>query len=343
MPGFSSSSDVVVFVLAAVASLSASSILVSRIERLGWQLGFSAALLGLIAALAADSPEITSSVTAIGRGEHAVGVGVVLGSNVFNIAALLGLGSLAAGHVRLHRRVVVLEGAVALAVAAVALLFVAGLLPAAPSAAIALLLMAAYGIAVAVPVRWLARIGLPSRALAFVALAVREEEEELEEGAPRTDAGSARLRKPLATDGSVAVLALAVVVAASVAMERSGVTLGGRLHIAPIVIGSIVLAGVTSLPNAVAAVYLARRGRGPAVLSEAMNSNALNVTVGLLLPSVVLGGGQPGPHALGVAGWYGAMTFCVLLGAFLDRGVGRRLGLLVIAAYAVFCLLLSGI
>ena len=41
------------------------------------------------------------------------------------------------------------------------------------------------------------------------------------------------------------------------------------------------LAVVTSLPNAVTAVYLARRGRGAAVPSTALNSNAINVTAWL--------------------------------------------------------------
>ena len=45
------------------------------------------------------------------------------------------------------------------------------------------------------------------------------------------------------------------------------------------------LAVVTSLPNAVSAVYLARRGRGAAVLSTALNSNAINVVGGLLIPA----------------------------------------------------------
>ena len=49
------------------------------------------------------------------------------------------------------------------------------------------------------------------------------------------------------------------------------------------------LAAVTSLPNAVAAVYLASRGRGAAMLSTTLNSNALNVAAGLLLPATITG------------------------------------------------------
>lgn len=74
----------------------------------------------------------------------------------------------------------------------------------------------------------------------------------------------------------IAVLATAVVVGASVAMELTASTLGARRHVPEIVIGGLVLAGVTSLPDAVSALYLAVRGRGAATLSIALNSNALN-------------------------------------------------------------------
>ena len=52
------------FAAGVVASLAASWLLVSRLERLGERAGFSEAWLGLVAALAADAPEITSAVTA---------------------------------------------------------------------------------------------------------------------------------------------------------------------------------------------------------------------------------------------------------------------------------------
>jgi Ca2+/Na+ antiporter len=72
-----------------VVSLAASWLLVSRLERFGERAGFSEAWLGLVAGLAADAPEITSAVTALSRGQR--GGRVVIGSDVFNLAALLGL------------------------------------------------------------------------------------------------------------------------------------------------------------------------------------------------------------------------------------------------------------
>src|SRR5499427_385162 len=117
------------FIAGAVVSLLASMVLVARLERVGERLGLSEALLGMVAALAADAPEVTAAVTAVAHHEQRVGAGVILGSNVFNLAALLGLGAVVAGRVGLHRRVVLLGGAIAVWVALVALAVVGGLLP----------------------------------------------------------------------------------------------------------------------------------------------------------------------------------------------------------------------
>ena len=91
----------------------------------------------MLAALAADAPEITSSVTALVGHHSEIGAGVVIGSNVFNLAALLGLAAVLAGSIALHRRVILMEGAVALWIAGVCVVAMLGLF----SPAIALILV----------------------------------------------------------------------------------------------------------------------------------------------------------------------------------------------------------
>jgi hypothetical protein len=104
--------------------------------------GLSAAALGLLAALAADASEITSAATALSRGQASVGAGVVTGSNVFNLAALLGLSALVAGRVRFHRRVILLGGIPGIWIAMACLLTVAQVLPPAGGLAVAALALA---------------------------------------------------------------------------------------------------------------------------------------------------------------------------------------------------------
>jgi cation:H+ antiporter len=108
------------FIVAATASVAASVVLVTCLERVGERWRLSEALLGLVVALAADGPEITSAITAMVTGQRAVGVGVVIGSNVFNLAALLGLGAIIAGRLALPRVSVALEGVLASTIACIA-------------------------------------------------------------------------------------------------------------------------------------------------------------------------------------------------------------------------------
>jgi Ca2+/Na+ antiporter len=130
------------------------------------------------------------------------------------------------------------------------------------------------------------------------------------------------------------------VVVASIAMEQGASSLGSHYGITQIVLGGLVLAAVTSLPNAVAAVYLARRGRGAAALSTALNSNAINVTIGLLLPATIIGLSKPSESGLLVAGSYVGLTAVSLCLAYARRGLTRASGRLIVALYVVFVVLL---
>jgi cation:H+ antiporter len=319
---------VTVFVVGALVSLATSWVLVTRLERVGERLGFSEASLGMVAALAADTPEITASITAIAHHQQTVGAGVVLGSNVFNLAALLGLGAVAAGHIKLHRRVVVLGGTVAVIVGVVCLLSVGGQVSPGVGLSVVLAVFLGYVALLAAHQSILTRLRLPETWSSWLSGAIAEEESELEE-AIRPKRGTRR-------DAVTVVIALVVVVVASVAMEQGASALGTHFGVPEIVLGGLVLAAVTSLPNAVSAVYLARRGRGAAALSTALNSNSLNVAAGLLIPAVVIGIAKPSASGVLVASWYLGLTVLTLLLAYVGRGLGRTSGSVIIAAYLAF-------
>jgi cation:H+ antiporter len=316
-----------VFVIVVLLSLAASALLVSRLERVCARLGLSAALLGLLTALAADTPEVTSAITALVGGQHDIGTGVVLGSNVFNLAALIGLGAVLAGGMTLHRRVVILEGSLALWIAAVTIAAVTGLITSALALAFGLAALTPYVYISAVHPSGRSSIPAPARLRSWLAEAVTEEEQEI--------SAALLARKGGARDACVAALALIVVLAASTVMERIAATLGTRFAVPEVITGGLVLAAVTSLPNAVAAVFLARRGQAAATLSEALNSNTLNVLAGLLIPAVIVQHVNLG-DALRTAVWYSALSLATIAIALAGRGVSRRSGFLIIYAYAVF-------
>lgn len=313
------------FAVAAAVSLATSWLLVARIERLGERLGLNEAVLGLLAALAADGPEITAAITALSHHQHAVGAGVVLGSNVFNLAALLGLVGLVAGRTRMHRRVIALDGSAGLWVAGVTAVAVGTALPAGAAVAACLLVLVPYLATLSGQDRLLRRVPVPARARRWVLTAVAEEEADL----------SAAIHPPRGrpADAVVGAVALVVVVVSAVAMERSATDLGRHAGLPDIIVGGLVLAVVTSLPNAVAGYYWARRGRGAAALSTALNSNTINVMAGLLLPALVTGLVAPDLPDVLVASAYAALTAVSLALAWAGRGVGRRSGGVIVAGY----------
>ncbi len=321
MPGM------LLFAAGVAVSLAASWLLVSRLERLGERAGFSEAWLGLVAALAADTPEITSAVTALSRGQTSVGAGVVIGSNVFNLAALLGLAALAAGRIAFHRRVVLLGGVPGVWVAVATLLTVTALAPVAGLTLTAVVLVP-YVTVLGMRRARMESLRLPVRWTRWLVAAVHEEETELAE--------AIRPRRGTWCDAIAAAGALIAVVGASTVMEVTATALGHRYAVADIITGALVLAVVTSLPNAVTAVYLARRGRGAAVLSTALNSNAINVVAGLLIPASLAGLGPRSGQGTLVAGWYAGLTVFALALAYRGHGLGRISGAAIILGYLAF-------
>jgi cation:H+ antiporter len=322
----------IVFLLGAATSLLVSWLLVVSLERVGARFGFSESALGMLAALAADAPEITAAVTALARNDQRVGAGVVLGSNVFNLAALIGLSGVIAGQIALHRKVIELAGAVALWISAAALAVISGALAPFVGLLVVLCAFCPYLAILAISHQRLASVRLPASWRSWLLAAVSEEEMELEV--------AIRPRRGNARDALIAGGAILLVVGASVAMERSASELGAHIGVASIVVGALVLAAVTSLPNAVAAAYLARRGRGAAVLSTSLNSNALNILVGLLIPTVILGIGAPSSQTTFVASSALAMTALALGLSYLNSGLRRAAGLTLMTAYAAFAAVL---
>src|SRR5256714_15690990 len=98
------------FAIPLAVTLAAARTFAIRLDRIGVRFGLPEALIGLLTALAADGPEVSSALFALAQGAHNVSVGVLVGSNAFNLAAMIGISGLLAGCVRLPRATMLLEG-----------------------------------------------------------------------------------------------------------------------------------------------------------------------------------------------------------------------------------------
>jgi cation:H+ antiporter len=134
----------------------------------------------------------------------------------------------------------------------------------------------------------------------------------------------------------VLLLALAVIVAGSIGAVRAATDLGRAWSIPEALVGVIVLAILTSLPNAWTGVRFGLQHRGSALMSETLNSNSINIVAGLAIPTAL--GTLVAFSGLAVfdLAWLFGMTAAALLLFGMRDGGGRVAGTFLVVLYAVF-------
>jgi cation:H+ antiporter len=322
-----------VFCVSVAASLVASLVFARKLDEVSERFGASEGLHGILTALGADTPEISTAVAAVAASHGRLGVGVIIGSNVFNLAALLGLSAVVAGHVGIHRHGLLFNGGVALLVTGIAAALVLGAIGALAATLLVVAVLAPYVFFLSIRRARIESIVPAGPARRFLVAAVEEEIEDLRTGEPVPTAS--------AVDSLVLIATLAAIVAASVGMVHSATDLGRHWDISDIIVGTLVLAAVTSLPNLLTAVRLALHKRGSAVASEALNSNSLNVLAGLALPALFVTLGSASGLERFSVWWLVGMTIFAVTLTYVRRGLRRMDGAAIILLYAAFAVVIA--
>lgn len=260
------------FLVSLAVTLAAARLFARRLDRLGVRFGFPEALIGLLTALAADGPEISSALFALAKGAHDVGVGVLVGSNGFNLAAMIGVSALLAGSVRVARETLIFEGTVGLLITLLAAaLLLRWLSPPGATVLGAFVVVPYLAVVVAGPRFRGRRLSRLSRAL---------HEHAATERPPDTSTN------PTHHLLGLILVDVALIVGGSAGMVESALSLAGDWHISNAVLGVLILGPLTSIPNALTAVRLGMADRGAALVGETFNSNTINLGFGLIVPSL---------------------------------------------------------
>ncbi|HJQ48999.1 MAG TPA: hypothetical protein VJ838_00590 [Gaiellaceae bacterium] len=316
-----------VFVASIVLMLVAAAQFARHLDHIGLRLGLPEALLGLLTALAADAPEISSAITALVQHQHAEAVGVVVGASTFNVAAMLGLSAVVTGVVQGRHEALEIEAFVGLWLVAVALAVAAGGVgPTSGS------LLAA---AAAVPyVALLAAGPHLARLLRLRPAQSRFLRRSLGEGhRPTRPLDSRREAARLTT---ILVAALILIIGGSVGAVRGATDLAHAWSVPQTIVGVLVLGILAALPNAWTGVRFGLQRRGSALVSETLNSNSINVVAGIALPAAL--GSLTDFSGLAVfdLAWLLGMTAVALVLFGRQSGAGRSAGAFLIVLYAVF-------
>jgi cation:H+ antiporter len=318
------------FVGSLVVTLAAARVFARRLDALGVRFGFPEALIGLLTALAADGPEISTALVALIKGAHGVGVGVLVGSNVFNLAAMFGVSALLVGSVSLPRDVLGLEGAVGILIMLIASALLLGWLPAFAALILVACVLAPYLLLVIHgPPSWLGvRGGALGHGLERAAHAVSDRK-------PAQEASSAG-ENPARHIVAIVALDVPLIVAGSIGMVQAALALGQRWGISNAILGVLILAPLTSIPNALTAVRLGRAHRGSALVSEALNSNSLNLVAGVTIPALFVTVSATTAVAKADVAWLVAITALSIFALARPGGMRRVGAIAVIALYVAF-------
>jgi cation:H+ antiporter len=316
-----------VFLVSIGVMLAASSVFAERLDHIGLRLGFPEALLGLLTALAADAPELASAVTALIAGRHAVAVGVVIGASVFNIAAMLGLSAVVTARIRARHESLELEAFVGLWMIAVAIAVAAGALGGTLGAVLVALVAVPYVTLLAAGPRLARRLPLTAAESRFLGRSFGERHRRARPLDSRREAAQLVL---------VLLAALALIVAGSIGAVRAAIDLADRWSVPETLVGVLILAVLTALPNAWTGIRFGLQHRGSALMSETLNSNSINVVAGIALPAAL--GSLTALSRLDVFGlvWLFGMTAAALVLFGRRDGAGRSAGVFLIVLYAVF-------
>jgi len=288
----------------------------------------------MIAALAANTPEISSAVTALLVGQHDIGVGIIIGSSIFNLAALLGLSALIAGRLLVKRQGIIFNGVASLMVILVLVLLVFRFISAPVSLMLLMLLLVPYIIVSSLKPDQIKKWRLPEKVYAFLIVVIAQ-----------TRHASSEPKMVISKSWSWAWmggLALIAIIVTSMGMVRSAIFLSSAWGISTAIVGMLILAALTGIPNVITSIRLALGQKGAAVMSESLNSNTLNILFGICVPAAILSFAPLSERNIFSVWWLVGTTVTALVLLYFNRGLNRMAGAIIVGLYLVFVVLMIG-
>ena len=297
-----------IFAVSLVVLASASHFTIKSIEELIALTGLSEASAGfVILAVMTSTPEIIVALFSVLQGTPGISIGDILGSNVFNVGAVLGiLGML--GFLKTCCTDLLVE--------LTDILFITSLIP---------LLLVIFK--VASPIIGVILLGT---FLVNVYLMAKKRTPMV-----NTDNSAAVGKRSRKTIAAMLILSFAGVVIAARLVVSSGIDIALILGAPPILIGAKVVAIGTSLPELTTSLAAVRRGRVQLAIGDIIGSNLTNLT--LVLGLVLL----TSPFAVDMTIFTETLPFLlittIIFWRFLTRGgVSQVGGIILIMTYILF-------
>lgn len=264
---------VIALVVSLVIVIKAADIFVDNLVDIGKSVGISEIILGVTAsAIGTSLPEFGSAMISVLSGSPDLGVGVVLGSNIWNIAGILGISAFVAGGIATGARELKRDGLMTLITGLILLGFI--MFVSSITAVVGIILVIAYAI--------------------YMWVLIKDEKEHKNESSDEpeestsTEAVSTENQKPVNKKRSLLMVVIGLIglVVGCEVMVWSGVGIAEVAHVPQMIIGLFALAIGTSMPELVVTLGSALKKLHSLSMGTILGSNIFNILIGIGVPSL---------------------------------------------------------
>jgi len=266
---------VVIYVLAMTVSLiiviKTANIFVDNLVAVGEAKGISQTILGVTASAVGTSlPEFGSAIIAILSGTPDIGVGVVIGSNIWNIAGILGISAFVAGFIKTGKEELKRDGLMTLLTALILMFFMIFMTQL--NAIVGIIMIITYCIYFGILIK-----------------KQKEHKNEREEKEKVENKVKNKIEHPdLKKNYILSLVGIIGLAIGCKIMVWSGVEIANVLKVPQMIVGLFALSIGTSAPELVVTLSSAMKRLHSLSMGTVLGSNVFNILIGIGVPSLFL-------------------------------------------------------
>ncbi len=317
--------EFVLYILAFIVSLlvviKTADIFVDNLVKIGEVKGISQVILGVTAsAIGTSLSEFGSAMIAVLSGSPDLGVGVVIGSNIWNIAGILGISAFIAGEIKTAKKEIRRDGLMTLLTAIILLLFMLFMDKITAIAGIILILI--YVIYFVILIRNQMEKSIDSN-------------KNLENSNEASDLNKNRSHSLKKNILMVGIGVTGLIISCRV-MVWSGVEMAQIMNIPTMIIGLFALGIGTSAPELVVTLSSAMKKLHKLSLGTVLGSNVFNILIGIGVPSLFVAIPVEKLSVIFDAPVMVFVTALLLLMVYRKMKLTRLYGLVLIITYLIY-------
>lgn len=252
---------IAILIISLLILIKSANLFVDNLVEIGESLGVSHIILGVTAsAIGTSLPEFGSAMTAILTGSSDIGVGVVIGSNIWNIAGILGISAFVAGVIKTSRQEMTRDGLMTLLTALILMAFM--LLVDELTAVVGIVLVAVYAV--------------------YMWILIRSER--------RNNRDNEKIEKRKISRKTILLVIVGLVglVIGARILVYSGVEIAKIANVPEMLIGLFALGIGTSMPELVVTLNSAMKKLHSLSFGTVLGSNVFNIMIGLGVPALFM-------------------------------------------------------